>query len=1227
MSTSPSFDREVDSPPVSTPARTINGRYKVIRELGRGGMGQVLLVADSRRDFQELALKTLLATATDPDFIDRFRTEFAGLARLRHANISAAFDFGKIAGEDAHFFTSEYVPGVDLGKGSQGARLDLLLDLIFQVLRGLEFIHSHGLLHNDLKPQNILIARPDADTIDAAAGSIHRLEASVFGSAGQVKIIDFGLLSAENVAWGKILGSVRFISPERIRCQKADRRSDLYSLGVVLYWLFARRCPFEDRDARAILKLHLERPAPSLAERAKGVPPAIVDLVARLLKKRPEDRFASAAEALSFLEAELPANGARGSERRGRQLDRADLWGREDELRRLQDGYLAAVSTPQAAVGWVVSGPSGIGKTRLLQELRGFVQVQGGAFIEVTPLRAGRHLGPVGDAIVSALATSGAGRAQDLQGEIEARVKEQRGEQSAETLAAALEDLLIEKARKTPLFVHFDDFHRSNPTLRNFAMSLVSSAARALRALGAAPRIMVALCLDESELLRSSCLGGMTVVRLGAFSKEKTGALLGHVLAQEPPIHLQETVFQVSQGNPGHVLELLRQLIESKVITRSGLRWSFPESLGQIELPRSVGEALDRRLGLLGARSRSILRWLSISAEPLGVGPLSKVCLAERKELSALLERLVSQGVVLTIDRTTESKVGDPHTSSSGGLEDRAYYLAHGGAQAILLKDLGDQEIKKLHQRLAQVHEEELEVDLGAEGRLSETIAHHWLIAGNSAAFLRYAPAAAASLSRGGNLRLAAEYHKRLAESIPEAQMAKKVQSLAKLAELHELLWDLESGRKDLDEILRLGGTLLKPQDRSALHRRAGQMEMGRHRLEEALFRFTRARKELPPDASPVLVAALDAPEAWARWFQGEREAASALLERASRILQEHSLEDPRHEALAASAAYHVSSLLMHTGRLVEAEEIARANVARLEQLKSPQALAAARCLRGALLMDLGRQESATAELEAALELSRRLGDLRTSCRAREKLAELYLWTGDLRSALSMSRASLEDANILCNPSAKGSALHGLGRLHAQAGQLSDARETLEKALEAQAACGDQVHVPLTLCDLASTLAHAGEAGLARARAQEALDLSLQLGLPLPASLARAILARLDTPQSYRRAIEGIVAESAALKQAGHAIESSRLLLTVTQIAIDAGDGTTATLLLEHAESEIEEAGSPEQKLRLRALKATQEAAHGDRDAGYAALKLIAEEARERSLPSIELVCRRALGR
>src|SRR5215470_843275 len=140
--------------------RLINQRYAVVRLLGEGGMGTVSLVRDTYQGGRLVALKVLRPEGLDADSIELFKDEFRSMARLRHPNLAEVYDFGTLDGDGRHFLTMEYVTGEDLPRRPRETLAAQFDGLAVQCLRALDYIHSRGLLHNDVKPQNIMIHPP-----------------------------------------------------------------------------------------------------------------------------------------------------------------------------------------------------------------------------------------------------------------------------------------------------------------------------------------------------------------------------------------------------------------------------------------------------------------------------------------------------------------------------------------------------------------------------------------------------------------------------------------------------------------------------------------------------------------------------------------------------------------------------------------------------------------------------------------------------------------------------------------------------------------------------------------------------------------------------------------------------------------------------------------------------------------------------------------------------------
>jgi serine/threonine-protein kinase len=262
-------------------AGQIIGEYKVVRPLGRGGLGAVYEAVHQISQRAE-ALKVMLPEQTGTeDMKERFRREIQLLASLNHPNIAGlhnAFYEG-----DQLIMVMELVDGEDLRSRSRKGRipLPLLMDFAGQVLTALDYAHARGVVHRDIKPANIMIS-----------------------PASLVKVLDFGIAiskgSVDLTMAGSLVGSPMHMSPEQIRGEKATQQSDLYSLGVTLYELIAGQPPVNGATTYELMMAHLNQAPPPLAQLRPDIPPRLSEVISRALEKEPAKRFATAAE---FLEA------------------------------------------------------------------------------------------------------------------------------------------------------------------------------------------------------------------------------------------------------------------------------------------------------------------------------------------------------------------------------------------------------------------------------------------------------------------------------------------------------------------------------------------------------------------------------------------------------------------------------------------------------------------------------------------------------------------------------------------------------------------------------------------------------------------------------------------------------------------------------------------------------------------------------------------------------------
>jgi tRNA A-37 threonylcarbamoyl transferase component Bud32 len=254
-------------------------RYELEELVGAGGMSQVYRALDRKLD-RRVALKILHKHfGDDEEYVERFLREARTVAGLSHPNIVTVIDRGDHDGRQ--FIVFEYVHGESLKQAIQRsgpAPVERALELGIQIARGLHSAHERGLIHRDVKPQNVLL-----------------------NGNGEAKVTDFGIARELDVVHGMtqtgtVLGTSDYISPEQAQGRRVDEQTDVYSLGVVLYELITGELPFVGNNFVAVAMGHINDPAPSVLERRPDVPPRVAAAIARALAKEPADRWPSMAD-------------------------------------------------------------------------------------------------------------------------------------------------------------------------------------------------------------------------------------------------------------------------------------------------------------------------------------------------------------------------------------------------------------------------------------------------------------------------------------------------------------------------------------------------------------------------------------------------------------------------------------------------------------------------------------------------------------------------------------------------------------------------------------------------------------------------------------------------------------------------------------------------------------------------------------------------------------------
>jgi serine/threonine-protein kinase len=271
--------------------RTLNNRYTIQALLGQGGMSAVYKANDPNLK-RVVAIKLIHShLATDPTFIARFEEEATAVARLRHPNIVQVFDFNSDGG--IYYMTLEFIPGETLqehlkrlSKSGRKMPMDDAIRYTVNICDAMGYAHKQGIIHRDIKPANIML-------------DVH----------GQGILMDFGIVKIiggdSHTATGAVVGTARYMSPEVIRAEVPDQRSDVYSLGITLYEMLSGDTPFNSDSAMSLMMMHMKEPVPDLSLVRPETPPALIAVVNKSLEKDPDRRYGSAAEMAADLKRVL----------------------------------------------------------------------------------------------------------------------------------------------------------------------------------------------------------------------------------------------------------------------------------------------------------------------------------------------------------------------------------------------------------------------------------------------------------------------------------------------------------------------------------------------------------------------------------------------------------------------------------------------------------------------------------------------------------------------------------------------------------------------------------------------------------------------------------------------------------------------------------------------------------------------------------------------------------
>ena len=571
----------------------IANRYLLQQKLGQGGMGVVYRAMD-RLTGTPVALKyvmvrqeqlefTTMVSGSSLDLRLALAQEFKTLASLRHPNIISVVDYG--FEDDQPFFTMELLEAPqELNDYGEHQSFDVKIDLLAQTLRALSYLHRRGILHRDLKPGNVLVTKD-----------------------GALKVLDFGLaVEAKAAREGSIGGTLAYVAPEvLIGQQPASPASDLYALGVMAYELFAGMYPFTYSSTEDLIhKLLFEPPDLSKLQ----VDARIATIIGRLLAKKPEDRYPSVAAVVEALGQVVPLQIDSAASRES-FLQAARFVGREMELNVLSGALDKAFKGQGGA--WLIGGESGVGKSRLLDEVRVLAMVQGILVLRGQGIAEGglsyqlwrdiaRRLPlyvDLSDQEASVLKEIVPDIAQ-LLGRDVLDAPELDGSAAQQRLISNLVSALTRLEQ--PTLILLEDLHWLRESMEVLKALLPLLPERAL--------LVIGTYRDDEQPLLPQALTGARALRLGRLTRENTAALaesmLGEAGKQEQIVSFLQ---QQTEGNTFFLVEVVRVLAEDAGgLEQIGLH-TLPVQVFAGGIERVVREVLHQQHGESGIAARDRL--------------------------------------------------------------------------------------------------------------------------------------------------------------------------------------------------------------------------------------------------------------------------------------------------------------------------------------------------------------------------------------------------------------------------------------------------------------------------------------------------------------------------------------------------------------------------------------------------------------------------------------------
>jgi len=1043
-------------------SQVFSRRYEILQFLGEGGIGKVYRAYDGWIE-KDVALKVLPPDVKNPSPLENFQREFLLLTQFKHPGVVEVLDFGYSEdvtqpGKLSPYFTMELVEGKNLGEALANfldpqpapAEFERLTHLIWQICDILEFLHLRGMVHCDLKPDNLKVTD------------------RIF----RPKVLDFGLSEKIGARRGKeTKGTLPYMAPEMFSEKPLDGRTDLYSLGVILYELVTSKLPFSFDDPVKIISAHLQQKPPPPSELNHNLPPFLNEFIMKLLEKSPADRPNNATQAKEMITAELrddfrKAHGPDFSQKKSllAHIYSGPMVGRDMELSRLEDDLRRAVSSQGSCL--FLSGEQGVGKTFLLNHLKIKCQLQGIILVDTNCLE---NQTPAYQPLI------------DIFHKLEPYVENRCGDhivanlreifkwsrrdalaspQDQTSFHLRITDLLVEVSQIFPFVMVIENLQWADFLTLQFLKHFQRQKDKS--------KIFLCCSLREEKLKENIPLGSLIdlclkgedtkYVELNRFELPQTKNLISSKFTNQkfPPLFFAY-LHERTSGNPFFIIEALKYLVEKGIIFLRDSVWiTDTERLKESAVPDSIEAVLLENLERYDEKTLDFLNMVAVIGKKFTLPLLRGLNLFDEKTLSEILSFLTQDQLLKRNEESVGAKI--------------YYQFANQSLQSLLYQRLDEEKRIRWHKKVGELLEK---ISSKEEEESVFEIAHHYLEGEELEKAYQYALLSAEKMEG----RFANDEVLRYLENATEVALKfsdtkeatkKQVAALMKRADFCKKVGELNQAERDYLTILELSKGFPDLKMLAQTYNGLGETYRLKHDYKRGISCLKKAMQIHQKLDDPHQLADTLSYMGLLYWIDSQYKEALESFHQALEI-------DRRlgNKSSMASTLNNMGLVFWSQHQYLQALRYFTDSLSLYRDLDNEEWIARTLNNCGVTLFELGDYPRGIDHLLESLKLNEKIKNEKERTFNLENLSEAYRKIGEYSSSLEYGQRGLRLALEIDFKERVGRILRNLGMTHFELGEYQKAYGYFEKAREIAERIEDkelQVLVLIALCKFFAVL-------------------------------------------------------------------------------------------------------------------------------------------------------------